>query len=545
MNSNKTISAFSILLMLIVASCVAILPQVDAQTATTNRSFVYIGVTPNTVGVGQAVIIVTWTQDMPPDIGETSGAVPSPNGRAGWNNPIVVTITDPDGENSTINMPRTDPVGATWVNYVPETVGTYTLQAYFPGEWKNSSISSARTWYTPDYSQPVNLIVQEEPVPEWQEPPLPDDYWNRPLNSANRQWYTLAGNWLGGAANQYPIGSGGGPSGFFGPGSSAMTENYAYGEGTETCHILWTNQYYTGGLMDERFGQIGYQTAHYQGLGFSAVVLNGQIHFTPRMTAQGTQGWETLDLYTGELLRLDYNLTAPSFGQVYNYESPNQHGGFSYLWRSSGVVLPETIKVAQAKLMPDLSVVRTGPPQTVSSSGVRTGTLWEMLDGLTGQTICYIANVTSGGTAVYGKDGSILRYNIVDLAPRGSPTPNYYLQVWNSSAGTMVASESGTGYWQWRPAGGDFGAADPYFGTGAFSFGAPLTWTNVHNGELFYSLNVSVPSMLGPQNSISNRTYGILAVRQDEYVIVGDIGINDERGVVRGQLMSLSLRTWQ
>ena len=41
-----------------------------------------------------------------------------------------------------------------------------------------------------------------------------------------------------------------------------------------------------------------------------------------------------------------------------------------------------------------------------------TGTVWEMLDGLTGKTVCYIANVTSGGTAVYGKDGSILRYNL-------------------------------------------------------------------------------------------------------------------------------------
>ena len=31
-------------------------------------------------------------------------------------------------------MPRTDPVGATWAYYVPQTVGTYVLQAYFPGE---------------------------------------------------------------------------------------------------------------------------------------------------------------------------------------------------------------------------------------------------------------------------------------------------------------------------------------------------------------------------------------------------------------------------
>ena len=62
----------------------------------------------------------------------------------------------PDGTNDTLTMPRTDPVGATWIYYVPETVGTYVLQAYFPGEWKNTRNSSgaviARTYYQPDYS---------------------------------------------------------------------------------------------------------------------------------------------------------------------------------------------------------------------------------------------------------------------------------------------------------------------------------------------------------------------------------------------------------
>ena len=36
-----------------------------------------------------------------------------------------------------------------------------------------------------------------------------------------------------------------------------------------------------------------------------------------------------------------------------------------------------------------------------------------MIDGFTGNTVTLIANVSAGGTAVYGKDGSILRYNFV------------------------------------------------------------------------------------------------------------------------------------
>ena len=58
---------------------------------------------PYTVGVGQSVIVVTWTADMPPDVGETAGTISSPNGRAAWNNPAIVTIMKPDGTNETLD----------------------------------------------------------------------------------------------------------------------------------------------------------------------------------------------------------------------------------------------------------------------------------------------------------------------------------------------------------------------------------------------------------------------------------------------------------
>ena len=78
-----------------------------------------------------------------------------------------------------------------------------------------------------------------------------------------------------------------------------------------------------------------------------------------------------------------------------------------------------------------------------------------MLDGWNMNSIAYIANVSTSGTQVYGKDGSILYYNMVNKGTTANPA--YRLTVWNSSAGTMVASLDGTGYWQWRPAAGHFG----------------------------------------------------------------------------------------
>ena len=130
-NKSKLSMIALFLMLTIIASSVALFPA-NAQTVTTTRSFFYVGVSPSTVGVGQSVIVVTWTADMPPDVGETEGTVPSPNGRAGWNNPATVSIMKPDGTNDTLTMPRTDPVGATWINYVPETVGTYVSASLLP-----------------------------------------------------------------------------------------------------------------------------------------------------------------------------------------------------------------------------------------------------------------------------------------------------------------------------------------------------------------------------------------------------------------------------
>ena len=264
--SKTNLSLITMFLMLTMAiSMFAILPQIEAQTITYTRSFMYVGVTPNTVGVGQDVIIVTWTADMPPDVGETAGTIPSPNGRAAWNTPAIVTITKPDGTNETVSMPRTDPVGATWAIWVPQEVGQYSLQAYFPGEWKDTRNSSgavtARRYYQPDYSPPVNLTVTQNPTSVWTENPVTTDWWTRPLNSANHEWYTLAGDWLGGAQQNYPTGTAG------------VTSLAAHGKGTETSHILWTKQYYVGGLMQDDFGVTGYQTQHYQGMSFSGIVL--------------------------------------------------------------------------------------------------------------------------------------------------------------------------------------------------------------------------------------------------------------------------------
>ena len=207
MSKNKSTVAIALFLIATFAVTLVALPNANAVEEERWRSFVYVGVTPKTIGVNQDVIIVAWTRDMPPEMGEELGLLDSPSGRAGWYD-MTVTITKPDGTEQTLDFPYSDPVGATWLIYTPTDVGTYTLQANFPETRKEGTwYYFTGVWqeinrvYESDVSDPVELVVQEEPIQDWQEPPLPTDYWRRPINTANRGWYPIVGNWLGSYAN--------------------------------------------------------------------------------------------------------------------------------------------------------------------------------------------------------------------------------------------------------------------------------------------------------------------------------------------------------
>jgi hypothetical protein len=468
-------------LILAIASSLITFPT---ATAAVNyyTSWIYVSVNHDFIGLGQPVLLVTWMAQLPPDIGEQLGQIPSPTGRAGWDD-VKFVITKPDGNNETIMLPRSDPVGTGYTPYIPDIEGTYYVQAFFPATWKNTT--TTQSFYSAASSNVATFIAQADAIQGWQEPPLPEYYWTRPINTANRAWYVLAANWLAGAAQ-----------------TNGPTERFAPGSAPESAHIMWSKPYYEGGIMDERMGEIGYQITHYGGLTFTPpIIINGKLYYDYRVNAHQVQGSLCVDLYTGQTLFYKSD-TELSFGQIYNYNSPNQHGGFAYLWKTSGVILPEG---------------------DISQPGTQT---WEMLDANTGDTICYVANVSAprGSINVYGKDGSILYYNIANL---GSPAaPNYYLQVWNSSAiPSMLLGAYGTNTWQWRPQNTGASRRDVKTSDSPFA----------HDGSTGFSLNVSIPNLEG----------SIRVVREGEYIIGGTTGSNNEQGITEGVLWELSLESGQ
>jgi hypothetical protein len=123
-------------------------------------------------------------------------------------------------------------------------------------------------------------------------------------------------------------------------------------------------------------------------------------------------------------------MTAPTFGQLYDYESINQHGIIpnGYLWRT------------------------TNDPRNG-------GTVWMAYDAIDGNWLFNETNVPSG-TQVYGPNGEILIYQL-----------NYtgrWLACWNNTAAHDLTNSAdpndwtSSNYYQWRPIGKNANASKAY-----------------------------------------------------------------------------------
>jgi hypothetical protein len=472
--------AIAIFLILTIAATLVVLPVANAHTpAWQIQTWCYIGVSPDVVGVNQPVIIAFWINMVPP----------TANGAYGDRWSFTANVVKPDGTNDTLGPFTSDPVGGSYTIYTPTELGNYTIQAIFPGKIVNNQPNGVspqmptqgaayiNDTYLSSVSEPVTLVVQQEPIPSYQETPLPSGYWTRPIYGANHLWGSIAGQWLGGG-DRSSLGLNSGIN--------------LYSTGPSTSHIVWAVPFWSGGTMGGgatvNFGSTQYYSGQqYENYGGPSIILDGKIYYT--VNEPPREGWYCISLYTGETLYFR-NTTgvssgnsgfggssgsipygAPAFGQLYDYESPNQHGGFPYLW--------------------------------ITNTGV-TGR-WDMLDGHTGNYICSIANVTQStrrtdgttvttgatGTSRNDNTGSICYYNLVNFG--NTTNPQMYLQIWNTSQ-TVYWYNNASGsnvYWEWRP----------YLN---FTF----------DGNHGFSLNASIPAVQG----------SIRQVVTDQYIIGGTTG---------------------
>ncbi len=301
-------------------------------------TFLFVIASPNPVGVGQIVYV-----------GATFSK-PCPTG-AGYNGDlyedVTVDITDPSGTKEVYGPYLMSPVAGVTFTFTPDVPGEYTLQAHYPGQvltGDNPDSSTPSTMNShligsnmlPDDSETITLVVQEEAVePIYKTPPLPTEFWTRPIYGTNWNWGELGSNWFG------LSGGGGFSSGGSGQGGDAYNRNFQpYGPAPNTPHIMWTMPTQLGGQPGMPISAD--QSSMYSGTSllityFKPVCILNGVLFYNRFAYAGTfLGWRAVDIHTGKIL---WEKTADEvenqyldWGQVFNYNNFQEFGSAALLY---------------------------------------------------------------------------------------------------------------------------------------------------------------------------------------------------------------------
>ena len=362
--------------MLTIAIPLFALPTANAHDpAWKIPTYAFISVSPNPVGVGQRTTIVVWLGDV------IQGAMSMPASAA---NDIrfhdyKLTITKPDGKTETVEWPIVfDTTSSAYTTYTPNQVGTYTLNFSFPGQTYTWSGAYQNNTYLPS-SKSTTLTVQEEPLPDaTRSYPLPTEYWTRPIEGQNTDWWTISSHWLGNGSPQLVDGK-----------FRVETD----GVGPNTAHIMWSKPIQDGGVVGG--GNVGYTEGDmfYTGLTYNRrmgnpIIMYGRLFYQEPLGLAGTAGSTVcVDLRTGQEMWRRNDVPTLSFGYYHSTHTPNMHG-ISY----EGILF--TANFARA------------------------------FDARTGNPLFNVTNVPTG-TAVLGPSGEHLRYVV--------NTTTKMVAQWNSS----------------------------------------------------------------------------------------------------------------
>jgi outer membrane protein assembly factor BamB len=409
---DKTATLFALFLMFAMTFSLVALPSANAHTPPwTIATYAFASAAPNPVGVGQTVYLNFWIDKVPPTAQGFWGCR--------WHD-MTLTVTKPNGDTVDLGTFDSDQTGGVWVNFVPDQVGNYTFKGNFPTQVVvdenpptliNSSQYIAGKKFVGDTftasSASTTFTVQEQQiVTAYPGNPLPTEYWQRPMNSMNREWYSIGGNWYGlGSRQAYDS------NGNFNP----------YTTAPDSAHVLWTKPIAFGGQIGGEFGPLDvnlYATGTPYQQKFQPVIIYGILYYTQLpATANNFGPLTAVDLRTGQTLWTVNASNTLSCGMVYNFITGDNYGGHAYLF--------------------------TAPASLGSVSG-STPNVWSMYDAMTGMWILDIAN-PHAGTLVEGPNGELLSYrasggqlnlwNISKCITVGS------IPIWGGSSGSYTPYE--------------------------------------------------------------------------------------------------------
>ncbi len=374
---SKTMAILIVSILMVTMGISLIATNVSAHDPPQEiATFAYITATPNPVGVGQQANVISWLDTV------IAGAGITNNIRFENYN---LTIVDPNGTKTEQIFPIVkDTTSSQAYQFTPDKVGTYHLYFSFPGQVYDFGGAYQNDTYKASSAQ-ATLTVQEQPVAQQPETPLPNEYWSRPIFGSNHDWSSISSNWLAGAAT-----------------SDLWQKN---GDSPQSAHIIWTKPLEYGGLTGDSVVQYN-QTAnqdptYYSGFSYNTrfsnpIILQGVLYYQEPNGENGANGQEVaVDLTTGQTLWTS-NTIFPSKAQLTDFQSANQHGVV-------GGILWQVV-----------------------------GNTWIGYNAANKQWLFNLTNVPTG-TEVYTNNGDILRYvfNYNTTSKTGS------LAVWNSTAAIL------------------------------------------------------------------------------------------------------------
>ncbi len=520
---NK-IAAITIALffMLSMTASIALIPTTSAHTPPwTIPTTAYVTCAPGVVGVGQYTTIVVWVDRYSTTAGGENGQV--------WTG-YQLNITQPDGSTVIIG-PWTcaSALASDYKTFVPTQAGTYKIVFSWPGGIVvPSEAILARTLATATLgindtflgatSAPPYLVVQQTPVPNWPEAPLPTGYWTLPINSQDRSWSPLVSNWLKG---------------------TWLINNWQEGTAPTSAHVLWTAPMmasspniagYPGGIADSQWPGLQNNINDYVTPWLQPIIMDGVIYYNSPQTAQSDHyGYYAMDLYTGQQLWYK-NGTDNGLNNPYTLGAPGGEVGGSYAQNFPSLTLGQLYHSDTAN--------GNGIDECLwmqFSSGTSLGTEWFMIDPSTGNVILTLTNVPSG-TASTDQNGDLLIYSY------NANTGN--LLCWNSTQAIYPGGPTGTAVQDYHPAVGAVinAVADTAWENASTTWGvglAPDILAALQVPHSGYSMNVTIPkglqgsmTILRDDNRVPKEIFGAaLTTNMGAAGSIGGSVIDDNIGI--------------
>jgi hypothetical protein len=341
--SNKTKLTASIAIVLLTISAFAIMINAPVQAQYTNLqeggsiplpagvtpdfevdTKAWLSFRPSPVGVNQEIVVNMWLEP--------------PIHVSRWHSNYTVIITDPQLTETVITTKSYRGDSTAWFPYIVDQVGTWTIQFIFPGDYfppgnytspSGGSVEAGvivnfqeSCYYKPSSTDKQELTVTEDIVYSWPPAELPTDYWTRPIEFANREWASIAGNypWHGpGVGSDWPADT----NRFY----SDRYDFLPYREAPETSHIVWRRQQDISGIVGGE-ARRGSNVPMFQmsgAAGTPSIIYAGRCYQTlTKVLPDGTTGsvWQCYDLRTGEIY---WEKTPPTAGMGWfgpNYVTP-------------------------------------------------------------------------------------------------------------------------------------------------------------------------------------------------------------------------------